>query len=672
MLALGNMNNKQTIGGKTIKLKDLKSLGLNVPKFTYIKSTELPKTESEFKTIAKNIHMELHCEKYAVRSSALIEDTQTESYAGQFKTEIDVSPKDLCKAIESVVEHASKFLKRNLEKFSVLIQEYFEPEISGITFTRNPTEGREMIIEYHKGRGEEIVGGKTKPKKIQFYWSSLPKPSLPELGKAIENFKKIEKFYKSPQDIEWCIKDDKWYFLQTRPITTVSQEQHKQNLYLDKVLPKNKKFFFEKTEISEISPRPTEITKSLLKKIYEKNGPIDQVYKKYKIIYKPTNTIQIIGNELYVDREEELHSLLPSYSFLKSEDLTPKFNTLSGFFTTFKNSFRLRRISLKNHDKLFKILKQTLEVPQKTNNTNEFLNQFFKKYKLVFEINLLTGLSIQNLERSLEKEDINPSLVLGHGNQLFENKIKFDINFDSQNLKGNMLEVSDETEFIQIEENKSQSQELQKWWNNLSRIKKEILTSPIKHAIIYSRLRELSRWLVIKLINELRKILMQISEKNNFSFPKNIYYAKLEEVLSNTLSESKCEKRKSAYLKYLNFNFPKSLTCKPISQSTKKPTGVSPGRATGILVSEKELKNNKFQKQDKILFTKILSPELTKHFSQIKGIVSEQGGLLSHLAIIAREKSIPTIVNFHLNYKNIKIEDKIEINGSTGEIIKKQ
>ena len=39
----------------------------------------------------------------------------------------------------------------------------------------------------------------------------------------------------------------------------------------------------------------------------------------------------------------------------------------------------------------------------------------------------------------------------------------------------------------------------------------------------------------------------------------------------------------------------------------------------------------------RILFTEYLSPDLYQYFSQIDGIISKNGGLLSHLSILARE-----------------------------------
>ncbi|MFA5947525.1 MAG: PEP/pyruvate-binding domain-containing protein [Candidatus Gracilibacteria bacterium] len=656
------MKNNSTIGAKTLKLFDLIYLGLNVPKFEAINSEEIQKNIQNFDKIAEKIHKNLNCKKYAVRSSALIEDSQKESFAGQFQTKINIDPKNLTSAIKEIITHAQKFLKGSIEKFSIIIQGYIEADLSGVTFTRNPTEGREMLIEYHQGRGEDLVSGKINPKKIELYWpTSNIKNTLPKLEEAFENFKKIENFYKFPQDIEWCIKNNKWYFLQTRPITTISETKYKQSLYLDEILPNND-FYYEKTEISEIAQRPTQITKDILEKIYEKNGPIEQVYKKFKIHYDPIDIFKIIGNELFVDREKELKTLMPAYSYLKSDLLKPKISNLSGIITTIKNLFSIYRINLNEHNEIFQNLKTSIENEKEINTIEEFLKIFEKEYQIIFEINLLAGISIKRIEYIIKKH-ISLSLLLSQGEQLLKNKEDFKINFDEENIKGNSIEISDENKFIRNTSNQNKNTELKEWWESLSKIKKNMLNKKIEHTIIYNKLREIGRWLIVKRINQLREILFKIAEENNFKDKKEIYFAKLEEIVNQKISQNICQKRKNEYEKYSNFNMPRILTSKPIIK-IQETQGVSPGQAEGILIEENEIKKEEYKNKDKILFTRVLSPELVKYFNEIKGIISEQGGFLSHLAIIAREKGLPVIIG--PTKETIKIGEKIKIDGSAG------
>jgi pyruvate,water dikinase len=64
----------------------------------------------------------------------------------------------------------------------------------------------------------------------------------------------------------------------------------------------------------------------------------------------------------------------------------------------------------------------------------------------------------------------------------------------------------------------------------------------------------------------------------------------------------------------------------------------------------------------------MLSPDLTKYFDRISGIVSNNGGILSHLAIMAREKNIPVVVGYSITNGKFKLGDQIQIDGSSGKI----
>ena len=72
-----------------------------------------------------------------------------------------------------------------------------------------------------------------------------------------------------------------------------------------------------------------------------------------------------------------------------------------------------------------------------------------------------------------------------------------------------------------------------------------------------------------------------------------------------------------------------------------------------------------------ILFTTILSPELTKYFPYINWIITETWGELSHLAIMAREYNIPVVTYFNISDSEINIWDLLEINWNNWKIIKK-
>ncbi len=225
------------------------------------------------KTIPENIEKEIQKEfnklntKYvAVRSSATAEDSSIASWAGELETYLNITRKDLLESVKkcwsSLFTPRAIFYrfekKLNSQKISVavVIQKMVQSEVSGICFTVHPvTEDRnQVVIEAGYGLGEAIVGGKITPDayvidkrnntildiniskqktmitktskgttKIKVLTSKQNKQKLTnkQIIKLTEICKKIEEHYKSPQDIEWAIENNKIYITQSRPITTL-------------------------------------------------------------------------------------------------------------------------------------------------------------------------------------------------------------------------------------------------------------------------------------------------------------------------------------------------------------------------------------------------------------------------------------------------------------------
>lgn len=168
-----------------------------------------------------------------------------------------------------------------------------------------------MVVEYHAGIGEDLVSGKIVPTNKSAYWNERMKIC----GFDASIFQDIELRSGFPQDIEWCVKNGKLYFLQTRPITTISHDKYQELLFVDQALKNLSYPDLEKTEVSEIAARPSPFTLSLLQRIYEKNGPVMNVYTKHRITYVPNDFLRIVGNELYIDRDSELKTLLSTLDF---------------------------------------------------------------------------------------------------------------------------------------------------------------------------------------------------------------------------------------------------------------------------------------------------------------------------------------------------------------------
>ncbi len=85
---------------------------------------------------------------------------------------------------------------------------------------------------------------------------------------------------------------------------------------------------------------------------------------------------------------------------------------------------------------------------------------------------------------------------------------------------------------------------------------------------------------------------------------------------------------------------------------------------------EKNLEKLKNLKEKRILITEMTRPELVPFFSKLSGIVTDEGGLLCHASIVAREYKLPCVVGTNSATRLLKDEDEIELDAESGTIKK--
>src|SRR5579883_665669 len=203
---------------------------------------------------------------YAVRSSATAEDLPVASFAGQQDTYLNIIGK------QAILKHISKcwaslFTERAViyriqngfdhhkVSLAVVVQKMVLPQVAGIVFTADPvTSNRKVLsIDASFGLGEALVSGlvnadsykvrngkiiekKIATKKLAMYALKDGGTKAEEIEPEKQNKqalteeqilqlerigRKIEEHFGCPQDIEWCLVDDTFYIVQSRPITTL-------------------------------------------------------------------------------------------------------------------------------------------------------------------------------------------------------------------------------------------------------------------------------------------------------------------------------------------------------------------------------------------------------------------------------------------------------------------
>ena len=228
-----------------------------------IVSSEMPKD------IADEIMQEfekLDVEFVAVRSSATAEDSSAASWAGELESFLNTDKKTLLSNVKQCwaslftpraifYRHEKKLLETKVS-VAVVVQAMIQSEVSGICFTVHPVtkDHNQMIIEAGYGLGEAIVGGMVTPDsyvidkadknildinvnnqdtmivqsgsgnetvEVPVDRRSQQKLNSGQIINLAEICLNIEEHYGFPCDIEWAYKKEKFYIVQSRPITTL-------------------------------------------------------------------------------------------------------------------------------------------------------------------------------------------------------------------------------------------------------------------------------------------------------------------------------------------------------------------------------------------------------------------------------------------------------------------
>ena len=180
--------------------------------------------------------------KVAVRSSASAEDSEAASYAGQQETYLNMEGAEAVR--KAVIDCWASFfseraifyrdLKGSLDdlRMAVVVQKMIDAEKAGVMFTVHPVTRRRdrMMIEAAYGLGEAVVSGEVTPdhyvvdRKGRKKKENIPHGGVlsdDDLLQLTDFGLKLETHYGAPQDIEWAMRENAVYLLQSRPVTTL-------------------------------------------------------------------------------------------------------------------------------------------------------------------------------------------------------------------------------------------------------------------------------------------------------------------------------------------------------------------------------------------------------------------------------------------------------------------
>jgi pyruvate,water dikinase len=203
-----------------------------------------------------------------VRSSAPEEDDARASFAGLHESYLNIS------GVDAIIEHIRKVwaslwsdaallyrqeIGLDVEKSSmaVVIQEIVAGDRSGVAFSQNPNDNSQAVVESVYGLNQGLVDGQVQPDRwildrertaivshvpadrdswmiprgqgvalepLPHNLAAQPPLAADEVMRVFELAARAEDNFKLPQDVEWTLRDGSLFVLQSRPITTLANE----------------------------------------------------------------------------------------------------------------------------------------------------------------------------------------------------------------------------------------------------------------------------------------------------------------------------------------------------------------------------------------------------------------------------------------------------------------
>ena len=235
------------VGQKAANLSLLKRRGYSVAEGWILRPGD------DFKTLVAILEPSI-ASPLIVRSSAIGEDSQAASAAGQYLSILDVTDRE--KLRSAIIDCQASYLQSNAleyrqrsrqaeESMAILIQRQIEGIYSGVAFSRDPVDqlNESVAIEALPGLATKIVSGKFTPQRYCVVVDdslsdesadktvTIIESNIDEGDKAIPTeiiesvavlARELEALFEGiPQDIEWTYDGEKLWLLQVRPITTL-------------------------------------------------------------------------------------------------------------------------------------------------------------------------------------------------------------------------------------------------------------------------------------------------------------------------------------------------------------------------------------------------------------------------------------------------------------------
>ncbi len=559
----------------------------------------------------------------AVRSSATSEDSASAAWAGQLDSYLNTTEKTLLENVKkcwaslftprAIFYRIEKGLHKEKVSVAVVIQKMVESEISGIAFSVHPVtqDYNQLIIEVGFGLGEAIVSGQVTPDSYV-----VEKEPRRIINKNISNQEKgLYRLEKGGN--EWKnVQGDKQK-LSDKEILELSElilriEKHYG-------FPCDIEWAREKGKFYIVQSRPiTTLTKSLIGdknhknslyyvRMFEGTGMpllINTIAFKY---YEPLEVIAIFRDNLwttYLPKKSEMETLKEGIMLFGDQE---RFNTYKKEFNDYKNKSK--------HFLGLVIIKNKISISD-LKESFELIAQHWKYYQKT-EFFYVDKAFKQSQNNETIKRNLKELEEIKNSGRVHLNSLVF----------GNNSYL---TKIISILANQFNK-----------RIEDLFFYTAWELLNLYGG-KEVSE----EFLNERRKSYSLISKNGK------------EKILQGDESQSFIDN-------FLDIDL-NVTQIRGISANKGKVKGIAKVIRYGYEDFDKMHEKIDSMNKGDILVAETTAPELIVACKKASAIVTNQGGLLSHAAIVSRELGIPCLVGTEIAVEVIKDGDLVEVDADNG------
>jgi rhodanese-related sulfurtransferase/phosphohistidine swiveling domain-containing protein len=675
-------------GNKAYRLAQMRAAGMPVPEgllLTPACTAMLAAcTADERRRHLDRLWRDLGAQRVAVRSSAISEDGDTHSFAGVFESVVDVDRAGLDAAIATVT---ASFEAARTQSYgaqggvgSVLVQRMVDADYAGVLFTRDPQASGLLMVELVQGTAENLVSGLVHPQTYRFGRATKAafgegQPPI-DLRPLLELGEKAERLFGRPQDVEWTYRDGRFYLVQSRDITrtlTLAPETALVQDELARALDRSKdvpadEVIFGKNELSEMLPRPTPLSFSLMEALWASGGSIDLAARSLGLSYPVREDsaylVTILGC-LEI-------GTLAAWRLLRDADRFER-AFREEFLPPFLRESRLAAAI--DFDKLTR----TELVAEIGRRHDRFVKETHVEVDV---INVAAGFYLERARQALSAAGFNPSEFLGHIPTTHENHSIAKIaaapadrrrrlllrSFGHRSIHDYELAEPRYAEDVdtlarvidcRAAAPMSSSEDLSTLGDSVAKL--------VGIARRFQTLKEDAKHHSLRELAVLRRALLALDRQLGFN--SLIFHLSFQELaMLNEENASRMRElavaRKDASLQLRKApSLPASLTAQDLemlSAGDTAPERASTGSIRGtrvsgskivegraFLVADGDAENRQllegFRDGD-IIVASMINPAWLPYFSRAGGFVCEVGGWLSHPAILAREYDVPMIV----------------------------